>query len=168
MELYIIRHGIAVNREDPAVKSDEERWLTDKGRERMQPVAAGFTRLVPDLDVILSSPLRRARETAEIVAQAYDRRIEIQEVGDLKPGFDPKTLLRLLQDLPKRSQVALVGHEPDLSELAAALLSGSIEMDIIMKKGGICGISFDGKPGFGAGSLQFLLPPKVFRLQAAE
>ncbi|MBZ0257266.1 phosphohistidine phosphatase SixA, partial [bacterium] len=113
MEIYIIRHAIAVDREDPDVQSDSERWLTEEGIKKMQIASRGLSKVIDGLDRIYTSPYRRARETADIVAK--DLRAPITELGELQPGAQFNEIAKALQT-KNEYRIALVGHEPDLSE----------------------------------------------------
>jgi phosphohistidine phosphatase len=159
MQLLIIRHAIAVDR-DPANLPDAERALTDKGRRRMKQCAAGLLQLVPSLDVIASSKLLRARETAGIVAQRY--RLDPIFIDQLAPEAPLGRLLEWLA-VERASTVALVGHEPGLSTFASWLISARPESHLVLKKGGACLLEFPGKIEPGAAMLEWLLTPGQLR-----
>ncbi len=155
MELYLLRHAIAEERSSDG--SDSARRLTPEGAEKMRIGARGLRRLGVTLDRLLTSPLTRARETAEIVGAALE--IAPETVGALAPGCNAATLLDLLVNTPRAKSVMVVGHEPDLSRMIADLTGGS---RVIMKKGGLALIDMSSlEPG--AGSLLWVLPPKVLR-----
>jgi phosphohistidine phosphatase len=159
MELLVIRHAIAVDRDESKI-SDAERPLTEKGRGRMEEVAAGLSELVPEVDLIATSPLVRARETAAIVARCYD--VKPQIVEQLAAGAP---LGRLLEWLAAQvaSRVAIVGHEPGLSTFASWLISARPESHLILKKGGACLLQVPGKIEPGMATLAWLLTPKQLR-----
>jgi phosphohistidine phosphatase len=160
MDIYIIRHAIA---EDKGGKSDEIRALTEEGKQKMKEAAKGFARLEPDMDVIFSSPLVRARQTAEIVNSVVKSKLE--EMKELSPGYGPDQACSRLKEVKKARSVAVVGHEPNCSELMSYLLYGSEGMMIEFKKGGISLVqSNDLSPG--SGILILHLSPKVLRLMA--
>lgn len=155
MELYLLRHAIAEERSNDG--SDSARMLTPEGAEKMRIGARGLRRLGVALDRLWTSPLTRARETAEIVGAALD--VAPETVGALAPGCNAATLLDLLADIPRARSVMVVGHEPDLSGMIADLTGGS---RVVMKKGGLALIDLSSlEPG--AGSLLWVLPPKVLR-----
>lgn len=155
MELYLLRHAIAEERSSDG--SDSARMLTPEGAEKMRIGARGLRRLGVALDRLWTSPLTRARETAEIVGAALD--VAPETVGALAPGCNAATLLDLLADIPRARSVMVVGHEPDLSGMIADLTGGS---RVVMKKGGLALIDLSSlEPG--AGSLLWVLPPKVLR-----
>lgn len=158
MQLLVIRHAIAVEAE--ANSPDAERALTDKGRRRMKEIAAGLLSLVPELDVIASSKLVRARETAAIVAQNY--RLDPIFIDELAPGAPLGRLLEWLA-VERASTVAMVGHEPGLSTFASWLISARPESHLVLKKGGACLLEFAGRVDPGAATLHWLLTPAQLR-----
>src|SRR5262245_19013036 len=117
MELYILRHGIAVEL-DAAGGTDSERALTSEGERKVWRIAEAMEKMELVFDAILSSPYVRARQTAEIVAEAYKSRKKLQLADELKPGGEQRELIERLKRLrPEPGSVLLVGHEPYLSEL---------------------------------------------------
>jgi phosphohistidine phosphatase len=161
MDLLIVRHGVAEDKEAFAEtgKSDDERPLTDKGRKKMKRVSRGLRAIIPDIGLLVTSPLARAHETADFIAAAYD--MEIGEVDDvLKPEASFDAFLEWLRPRAKRSPVCIVGHEPHLSGLATWLMSGANETQLELGKGGACLLSFDGGPKRGAAMLCWLLTSK--------
>ncbi len=136
MILYILRHGIA---EDEAPKGDDRaRRLTSRGRAKMRAVAQGMHALGLRSDVILTSPLVRAVETAAIVAEVYGGKPAPQELPALAAGIPPAETARALRPFVRHDHVMIVGHEPGLSGLASLLLTGSpTAVSIELKKGGL-------------------------------
>ena len=165
MNLLIIRHGIAEVRDvfRATGKSDDERPLTDEGREKMARGARGLRALVPKLSFLASSPLTRAQETAKIVADAYD-----MKVGATTDTLNPDALLPEFVDwLSKRADdetVAVVGHEPHLSTLVTWLVAGIEESRVVFKKGGAALLEFRARPRKGGAVLLWLEGPKALRL----
>jgi phosphohistidine phosphatase len=134
MQLYLVRHGIAV--EGGEGIPDELRTLTDKGRRRFHKTARAFGKLGLRLDLILTSPLVRAVQTAEILAGEADHR-EVDVLQELDPKFDVEAVRAAITNRIGDSRaVAIVGHEPQLSSVLAAL-SGVSQADIDLKKGAI-------------------------------
>ncbi|HSE39962.1 MAG TPA: phosphohistidine phosphatase SixA [Acidobacteriota bacterium] len=160
MEIYIVRHGIS---EDSPSKGggDAARALTEEGRQKMKEAAAGFARLDYSIDRIFSSPLVRAKQTAEIIAKAIDGKVE--EMAELSPGYSPEQVCSKLHALKKLDSVMLVGHEPNCSILASYLLEGSTSLEIQFKKGAICRIDVS-SPARKSGILIFHLTPQALRL----
>jgi phosphohistidine phosphatase len=132
MKLYFLRHGIAYERETWQGDNDEFRPLTDDGIAAMKREAKSFERLKLKLDVIITSPLVRARDTARIVAKRLD--LKILESDLLKPGFSIQMLEKLTTDYPQHSNLMLVGHEPDFSRVISTVIGGGY---IVLKKGGL-------------------------------
>ncbi len=144
MQLLVIRHAKAEDSLDFAQTGQPEvlRPLTDSGRKKMQRAAAGLLSEVEFIDVLAASPLLRARQTAEIVAEAYVGRV-VMELEALAPGFEPDELLAWLRGHRDVAVVAIVGHEPDLGELIGYLLCGCHESVISLKKGAACLLNLD-------------------------
>ena len=118
--LYLIRHGIA-EAQGEAWPDDAKRPLTDDGIARLRKIARGLARLDVSIDVMLTSPLIRARQTAELIATGLDPRPHVTTIDSLAPGGTFAAVLADLEKQAKRSGVALVGHEPGIGELAARL-----------------------------------------------
>ena len=156
MELYLLRHGIAADLGPPG-SGDAGRPLTKDGIAKMKAEARGLRQLGIVLDVLLSSPLVRARETAEIVAQELDITVQLTDL--LAPGCDTDRLFELLDKHRDAKRVMIVGHEPDFSMMIGALTGGS---QVALKKGGLGRVDLD-RLEDGAGTLVWLLPPRVLR-----
>lgn len=137
MELYFLRHGIAVERGTPGYKDDSERPLTPKGRRQLKKIATAMRRMELEFDIILSSPYARAKETAELVAGRYKQKRRVAFSDSLKPGGNGKNLVHQLSKL-SGEKILLVGHEPDLSRLIALLIAGDESIAIDFKKAGLC------------------------------
>ena len=165
MKLYILRHGIAVERGTPGFKTDAERPLTPKGKRQLRQIAAAMKNLKVHFDLVLSSPFRRARQTAEMVAQWLGLKQRLAFSDELMPDGDPKALIQQLNELkPAPENILLVGHEPYLSQLVALLISGETATNIELKKGGLCKLE-TGTLRFGrCAALQWLLAPKQMKL----
>ncbi len=164
MKVLLVRHAKAESRprRGSLHQGDERRRLTPGGRKDMAKAAKGLKRLVPAIDVLATSPLVRARETAEILARRYDRD-DIADVAALSPGGEPRVLVEWLRGQRKGALIALVGHEPDLGGFAGYLLTGRRETFLPLKKGGACLIDFADGPVAGRGRLEWLLPPNALR-----
>jgi phosphohistidine phosphatase len=160
MDLLIIRHGIAEARSSGG--DDDSRRLTDEGRKKMRRGAKGLLRLLPELEALVSSPLVRARETAEILAEAYGG-LAIEETACLEPEREPKELCDWLQARAATGTLAIVGHEPHLSHAASWFLSGLRHSFVELEKGGICLLSFTDEIGGGRARLVFSLTARQLR-----
>jgi phosphohistidine phosphatase len=159
-ELYLIRHGVAEARGD-AWPDDAKRPLTERGITRLRKSARALARLGVSLDVVLTSPLIRTRQTAEIVAAAFDPRPTVVNVESLAPGGSQASVLAELEKHLRRGRIALVGHEPGIGELAGRL--AGVRHALEFKKGAVCRIDVDTLPPRGAGTLRWFLTPKVLR-----
>jgi phosphohistidine phosphatase len=164
LELYLVRHAIAAER-GPKYPDDRLRPLTPAGTKRFAESVPGLVEMDVVLDVVLTSPLVRARETAMVLAAALKPKPPIVEIEALAPGGRPQAIVEAIKAHAKRARrMALVGHEPDLGELAARLLGarGGVEF----KKGAVCLIDVDGATPGGPGTLRWMLTPKALRALA--
>jgi len=165
MNLYLMRHGIASARDDTSVKHDGERPLTDKGIKRMRKAAKGVLRLAISFDSVLSSPLLRARQTAEIVARTLGIEDRLEEISGLAPESNVEHLLFGLTRYQDREHLLLVGHEPLLSSFAVYLLAGQkpVNLKLDFKKGCLCRIETETLSAGNPAKLHWLLTPKQLR-----
>jgi phosphohistidine phosphatase len=159
-ELYLIRHGMAEERGD-AWPDDAKRPLTQGGMSKLRKSARGLSRLGVSFDVIVTSPLVRTRQTAEIIAGALDPHPHVTNMDSLGPDGRIADVLSDLEKYSKRSRVALVGHEPGIGELAARLIGS--RHPVPFKKGAICRIDMQTLPPAGPGDLRWFLLPKMLR-----
>lgn len=166
MELYIVRHAIAVSRGVPGVLDDRSRPLTQAGIEKMRQNAAALAKLEIVLDQVWTSPLVRARQTAEILVEGLGLALKPRVVKALEPGGDFDELIQKLSPHADRAGIAIVGHEPDLGELATYLLSGSRQSAIGFKKGAVACIELDEFKPPARGCLRWLLTPKQMKWMA--
>ena len=160
VQLYLIRHGVAAERGE-AYPDDTQRPLTAEGISRMRKQAKALNALGVELDVIVSSPLVRTRQTADIVSDALKGKPDVVQSDALAPDGTSAAVFQELARHTKKVAVALVGHEPNLGALAARLINARRPLEF--KKGGICRIDFEAFPPKGAGSLRFFLPPRLLR-----
>jgi phosphohistidine phosphatase len=163
MDLYLLRHGIAVNAED--VPTGADRPLTDKGIKRMRKAARGLRRLGVEFDTILTSPLARAHQTAKIIADALGQEAQFSLIDALKPDGSPEELLSSLKSYDSCARVLLVGHEPLLGDTVSHLLGGKKtgNVKVALKKGGLVLVEVDSLPPRSLGTLHLLLTPKILR-----
>lgn len=164
IELYLVRHAVAAER-GPAFPDDAARPLTPEGVDRFRTAVAGLRAFGVTLDLVLTSPFTRARETAELLSAGLKPKPRLVVTDALAPGHRPAQVVSAVEQhmaAGKRwSRVALVGHEPDLGELAARLLGA--RGTIVFKKGAVCRIDVDRALPGGPGTLRWLLPPAVLR-----
>jgi phosphohistidine phosphatase len=161
VELHLIRHGIAQER-SVGIK-DEERVLTKEGRQKTKKVAQRLVQLDLHFDLIVTSPLVRARQTAEIFLEAR-LSSQMEESHHLAPDSLIQNWLKDWlepRNYPQNTQLALVGHEPDLSQWAEILLWGQAKASLVLKKAGMIGIKLPeiGSP-LGRSQMYWLTPPK--------
>ena len=162
MQLYIVRHGIAIDREDPKCPADPERYLTEEGIEKTKQVAKGVAALGASADLFLTSPYVRANQTAEIFAHALDySKQKIRRTDLLLPGAEPSLLFRELAKDKQSSTVFLFGHAPQLDDIIsfALGLKGHIAS---LKKAGVALIELK-RISPPSAQIAWLAPPKLLR-----
>ncbi|HET7177027.1 MAG TPA: phosphohistidine phosphatase SixA [Gammaproteobacteria bacterium] len=157
--VFVIRHAEA---EEPvaaakARRNDAQRQLTEAGKRDMRKAARGLASLEDGIALILSSPLVRAVETAEILHGAFPQ-AEFRQEKQLSPGFDPEALLDAI--VGETRPVALVGHEPDLSQWIGYMTTGSPRSLARMKKGSVCRLDLGPAAAAGEAQLAWLLTLK--------
>jgi phosphohistidine phosphatase len=164
MELYVLRHGVAEERGE-AWPDDRRRPLTAEGKAKTREVATGLHALGVAPDAIFSSPLVRARQTAEIVALELGLVKALRETRHLEPGAAPAALFAAIREAaPNADAVMLVGHEPDLGVLVARLLGGEGgALDCPLKKAGLARLEVDAMPPKRRATLRWFVPPAVLR-----
>jgi phosphohistidine phosphatase len=163
MKLLLLRHAIAEEREDFARtgKDDRLRPLTDEGRKKMKQIARGLRRVLPEVDLLATSPLTRAAQTAAIVDSVYGGLAEV-EIDELSPEATPTDFLRWLRK-QKAETIAAVGHEPSISLILSWLLTGTERRIFSFRKGGACLVEFAGEVGAGTATLLWALTPAQLR-----
>ncbi len=168
MNLYFLRHGLAVKRDPQRFPDDSRRPLLMKGEERIRLCCDALRALEVSFDRILSSPYPRASQTAEIVAAALDLKKRLEFRDELIPGGDPQVLIRYMNQLrPVPENVLLVGHEPDLSRFISHLICGGPAAAIAMKKGGLAKLVIAAELRYArCATLAWLLTPKQMALLA--
>jgi phosphohistidine phosphatase len=159
-ELYFVSHGLAEERGD-AWPDDSKRPLTDEGMSRMRKAARGLARLGVSVEIVLTSPLVRARQTAEIVAGGLDPRPSLVNVDSLVPDGTYAAVVADLEKHARKTRIALVGHEPMIGELAARFIGSRHAIEF--KKGAVCRIDVEALPPAGPGDLRWLLTPRILR-----
>jgi phosphohistidine phosphatase len=158
--LYLIRHAVAEDRSDDW-PDDTKRPLTNKGAAKMREVVAGLAALDPQIEDVLTSPLVRAKQTADLLLEGLLPAPRLSIVPALAPGGSPQQIAEALAGHSGAAAVALVGHEPGLGELAAWLVGA--KTPFAFKKGGMCRIDVAKLPPAGSGQLIWLAPPKMLR-----
>ena len=166
MDLYIVRHAIAVERGDPSYPWDDDRPLTPEGIHKFRLAARGLDKLEVRPERILSSPLLRARQTAEILRDAVQPDLDIEYSQHLKPDSGFGDALGAVVVLGAKS-VAVVGHEPHLSGFTSYLLNGpSNSSSVVFRKGAAALVRFPSEPAPGLGYLEWLIQPGALRRMA--
>jgi phosphohistidine phosphatase len=160
MQLALLRHGVAEDAGPSTAWADAPRRLTDEGRRRMRAAARGMKRLGLNFDAVVTSPLTRCLQTAEIICEVVGG--TPKQDTRLEPGMDADTLVFLLMEHPIDASVLICGHQPDLSNVTADLVSGGA---VEFKKGGLAVIDLE-IPRLGAGVLRALYPPAALRALA--
>lgn len=164
MKVLFIRHAPAGDKAEYAAKGgdDSRRPLTAGGQAKMRKAAKGLANVVDAIDVIATSPLVRARQTAEIVAARF-KTGKVVQLAELSPGVSPKDALSRLSTLGRARVLAAVGHEPHLSSVVDLALTGGKGLKLELKKGACCLVEFPGKPEAGTGRLIWALAPAQLR-----
>jgi phosphohistidine phosphatase len=160
MLLYLIRHGIAIDRSDPKSPPEAERPLTAKGVQKTRTAALGLAELGAKPDVFISSPYVRAVQTAEIVAEALGFSADkIRFTDALKPAANPAEIVKEIQRI-RAKEIACFGHAPHM-DLAIAQLSGARAVFTELKKAGAA--CFEHSAPHGRWLLRWLVTPKILR-----
>ncbi len=167
IELYILRHGVAEAAADPPSGGDSQRPLTSEGVDKMRRAAKGMETLELSFDLIFTSPLLRARQTAEIVADVFGIGKRLHETPTLAPDGNPKELIDLLRKQHRHDRkLLLVGHEPYLSRLISFLTSGDTRTAIDLKKGALCKLTSSSLEYGRCASLEWLMTSRQLRRHA--
>ncbi|HWW88249.1 MAG TPA: phosphohistidine phosphatase SixA [Vicinamibacterales bacterium] len=159
-ELYLIRHGLAEERGEKW-PDDTKRPLTEEGIAKMRKGTRGLSRLGVAIEVILTSPLVRTRQTADIVAAGLGSRPAVVNVESLAPGGSFAAIVTDLEKHARKVRIGLVGHEPGIGELAARLIGSRHPVEF--KKGAVCRIDLDEIPPSGPGNLRWMMTSKILR-----
>lgn len=159
-ELYLVRHAVAAAR-GSEWPDDDVRPLTDRGISRFKEAVAGLKALDVVVDEVLTSPLVRARQTADLLASGLAGRPPVRVLGALASGRSPAQVMEQVAGAVRGRRVALVGHEPALGELAAFLIGA--RHAIPFKKGGVCRIDVEAMASRPTGALVWLATPRILR-----
>jgi phosphohistidine phosphatase len=160
MWIYLLRHGIAEDHRPD--RPDEDRELTDEGRKRLQRAGGTWKQLVHTPDVVMTSPLKRARQTADVFADAIGFDGDLHVDAGLVPGAMTTQAMTLLEGemLAQTDSVVVIGHEPHLGYLLGMLLTGNPGLSIPLKKGMIVGVQTE-TPTSLIASLRFAIGQKA-------
>jgi phosphohistidine phosphatase len=158
--IYLVRHAIAADPGGPSA-TDEARPLTVEGVERFTMQVRGLSALDVSIDQILTSPLLRCRQTAQLLAEGLPGSTPVDVLDALRPGGRPADVTEALGVYRSLDSIALVGHEPSIGAVAAALIGA--QGSIPFKRGAVCRVDVASFPPRGAGVLVWFLPPKAMR-----
>jgi phosphohistidine phosphatase len=164
MQICFFRHGIAVDKTDPAVTADRDRPLTAEGVTKTHAAAEGLARMEISFDKILTSPWLRALQTARIVAEVHEMGDRVELMEELAGDRSPEDVIRGLGRYASLDRIMLVGHQPLLGACISVLISGGIGIDIDLKKAGACTVEADRVHPNANGTLLWLLTAKQLRL----
>ena len=167
MRIYLFRHGPAGRRDASRWSDDGDRPLTARGFERTECAARGLARIAA-VNLVITSPLTRARQTAQLLLETLGLDHEPELLDSLAPGGSYRAVLKHLGNCGTNDGVALVGHEPDLGNLAAAMLFGAPSESLPLKKSGALAVAFEGPPRAGGGRLLWSAPPRLLRRLARK
>lgn len=160
LELYLIRHGIAAERGEE-YPDDSKRPLTAQGITRLKKEVRALDALGVAFDQIVTSPLLRARQTADIFGEIMKGKPPVAQSDAIAPAGTPAAVVQEIAKYARKGRVAIVGHEPNIGELAARLIGARTPLEF--KKGGICRIDFEVLPPKGLGHLRWFVTPKMLR-----
>ena len=165
MNLFLLRHGIAVERDEFDFANDDARPLTPKGQRQLRRTAAALRLMKLRFDVILSSPLVRARQTAEMVAAQLKLKNRLVLAEELRPAGAAEPLIQKIAARQTRMEnILLVGHEPDLSGLISLFVTGKTGAGFALKKGALAKLEIKNLRAGKCATLQWLLPPAQLKL----
>ena len=162
MEIWLLRHAAAEERAESG--RDEDRTLSEDGHRRARELARGLAELEPGIELILTSPYQRARQTAEPVARTLRLTSKLRETQALEPSSDPEEILGEVRG-EQAQVILLVGHEPHLGALLGRLVSGRAGLEIPMKKASLARLTWEGS---GPATLRALLPARIVARLAAK
>jgi phosphohistidine phosphatase len=160
LELYLIRHGVAADRGEE-FPDDSKRPLTSSGIARLRKEAKALDALGVGFDHIITSPLVRTRQTADVFVEMLKSKPSLSMSDALAPAGAPTAVVQELGKHMRKARIALVGHEPNIGELAARLIGARTPIEF--KKGAICRIDFEVFPPKGVGQLRWFITPRMLR-----
>jgi phosphohistidine phosphatase len=165
MELLVVRHAVAEDREEFAKtgEDDAKRPLTADGRRKFEKGARGLRKIAGGVELVATSLLERATQTADVLEAAWDGKLRAVRLRELEPEADPAALLRWLRRQRRRKLVAVVGHEPHLSRFVEHALAGKASGFVELKKGGACLLDLGTSPQAGRARLRWLLTAAQLR-----
>jgi len=163
MRIYLFRHGEALTKGDSSVASDPERPLVEEGIRRTRQSAEGLKTMDLSFDIVFTSPWLRALQTAEIVCDVLGIKDKLHEMDQLAGDRSVADVMLALAKQNQHENVMLVGHNPLLGEIAAYVLSLSTDMQVDLKKSGICVVESDRIPPKSPGTLLWMMTARQLR-----
>jgi phosphohistidine phosphatase len=164
MELYILRHGVAVPRGSSEYPNDGDRPLTPRGTRGMRKIAKGMRAMELSFEHVFSSPFARAKQTAEIAVSVLQPDHTIEYTQYLQPDGDMEVFIgECLTKCGEEDRILVVGHEPYLSQFISFLVCGDDSLEMNFKKGGLCKLSIASLRVGKCGTLQWLLTPEQLK-----
>ncbi|HTH03833.1 MAG TPA: phosphohistidine phosphatase SixA [Vicinamibacterales bacterium] len=160
LELYLIRHGVAAERGED-FPDDSKRPLTNGGISRLRKEAKALDAIGVAIDHIITSPLVRTKQTADIFAESLKSKPSVSQSDALAPAGTSTAVVQELAKHMRKGRIALVGHEPNIGELAGRLIGARMPLEF--KKGAICRIDFEVFPPKGIGQLRWFVTPRMLR-----
>jgi phosphohistidine phosphatase len=161
MKLYLVRHATATEGIGGAIRSDAERPLIEEGKKEAQVVASALRRMGAKADVFLTSPLVRARQTAEIFSEVFGGKDKLHFSETLAPGGSVSDLYKDLKEFKRAEEIFLFGHQPDMTRIASTLLWVGPDLDMPFKKAGVARIDIYDLPPTSPGTLKWFITPKL-------
>ena len=161
VDLFVMRHGIAVDLGAPGITHDAERPLTPEGRSKLGQIVKAMHGMELAFDAIISSPYLRARQTAELVACSFKKPVTVELCEALVPDGTAVQVVEMLRRFrPPPGKLLIVGHEPNLSSLVSFLVAGKGGSCVVFKKGGLCKLCVHSLRPHPEASIEWLLTPK--------
>ncbi len=158
MKVYLVRHGQAHGIGGGIIR-DSERTLTDEGKEETSQVAKGIRSIGVSLDILISSPLTRAKQTAEIFNAELGGKLEVSDT--LAPAVDFSRLYRFLNKFPNANEIMLVGHEPDVGDVVKSLSGGGLEFRLPFPQAAVCCVEVADLPPTMSGTIKWMITPSI-------
>ncbi len=160
IQLYLIRHAIAAAR-GPDWPDDSARPLTPDGASKFRKVVEGLANFGVEVDIILTSPYVRCRQTADLLADGLPGKPRVHAVDVLAPGGGHTAVIAEITRIAKRPRIAVVGHDPDIGHLASKLLG--LKKPLEFRKGAVCRLDVDGLPPGAPGQIRWFATPRMLR-----
>lgn len=168
MKIYLMRHASAVERLGGAIVNDSQRPLTEEGRQEARSVANALKKLNARPNFIVSSPLVRTRQTADIIQEVLGIEGELKIADGLAPGGTASEVFKNLKKLPPFEEILLVGHEPDIGRISADLMLAGPEVMLPFKKAAVIRVDVQDLPPSWPGTLKWFLNPKIANMMIGK